>query len=320
VPRPSPRLSRRALLSALPAVLAGCRRTAAPSNTAVPRVESLDVSHRPEGWLGLPNHRQSYKLAVIGDSGRGWAPQHQVAQQMVRYRDLFPFSTVLMLGDNIYEGPATPLDYQRKFEEPYRALLDAGVRFQAVLGNHDDVAQRFYAPFNMRGHRYYTFEPPGPTMARVTDAVRVFAIDSTSLDADQLQWLERELRRSRARWKLCMLHHPLYTGGRYGKGAYLTRWKLEALLVDTGVDVVLSGHEHLYQRTLPQQGIVHFISGAAGSLREGDAREGGLVARAYDRDYHFMLIEIAGEALHWQAITRTGRTIDAGVLHQPPRS
>lgn len=305
------------MLTALPVVLTGCRRDVTPSDAVAPRVESLDVRDRAEGWLALPNHRQSFKFAVIGDSGRGWAPQHEVASQMVRYREQFQFPLVLMLGDNIYEGPATPRDYREKFEQPYRALLDAGVRFQAVLGNHDDVAQRFYEPFHMGGNRYYTFEPPGPALSRVADAVRVFAIDSTSLDAEQVAWLARELRRSHARWKICMLHHPLYTAGRYARSAYVTRWQLESLLVAHGVDIVFSGHEHLYQRSTPQHGIVHFISGAAGSLRPGDAREGAGVARAYDRDYHFMLIEIAGRSLHFQAVTRTGRTVDAGVVHQP---
>lgn len=312
-----PRLvSRRALLASLPALLAGCRRADEPSASRPPHVETLDVRRQPDGWLALPNGRHSCKFAVIGDSGRGWAPQHEVARQMVRYHEQFRFPLVLMLGDNIYEGPATPEDYRLKFQDPYRALLDAGVRFQAVLGNHDDPAQRDYPPFNMGGKRYYTFEPPGPALARVTDAVRIFALDSTSLDADQLAWLARELQRSRARWKLCMLHHPLYTGGRYGNGAVVTRWRLESLLVANGVDVVFSGHEHFYQRTSPQQGIVYFISGAAGSLREGDARLIAPVARAFDSDYHFMLVEIDGRALHFQAITRTGATIDAGVLRQ----
>lgn len=308
-----PPLSRRAWLAALIGGLAGCTRR--PRRTD-PRVEALEIRGRPTGWLSLPNLSSSVKLAVIGDAGRGTPPQHEVAQQMATYRGRFPFSTVLMLGDNIYEGPATPRDYRIKFEAPYASLRDAGVEFRAVLGNHDDPAQRFYAPFGMGGQRYYTFEPPGPPLGRLVDAVRIFALDSTDLDADQLSWLTRELARSRARWKLCMLHHPLYTGGRYGSRAYYTRWQVESLLVEHDVDVVLSGHEHIYQRSTPQSGIVHFISGAAGSLREGDATAGADVARAFDRDYHFMLMEIAGRTLHFQAITRAGLTIDAGVIRK----
>jgi hypothetical protein len=111
-----------------------------------------------------------------------------------------------------------------------------------------------------------------------------------------------------------MLHHPLYTGGRYPRSAMMMRWQLEHLFVTHGVHAVFSGHEHFYQRSTPQQGIVHFVSGAAGSLREGDATSGPTVARAFDRDYHFMLCEIDGDAFHFQAITRAGVTVDAGVL------
>lgn len=262
----------------------------------------------------MPAAGASVKFAVIGDGGRGSAEQHAVALAMAGYHQRFPFPLVLMVGDNIYEGPASPEDYRRKFEDPYRALREAGVRFQAVLGNHDDPAQRFYAGFNMRGQRYYTFEPPGPPLARLGDLVRIFALDSTNVDAAQVAWLDRELGRSRAVWKICMLHHPMYTGGRYASSALLMRWQLESLLLTHGVHVVFSGHEHFYQRSTPQQQVVHFISGAAGSLRNGDATSGSAVARAFDRDYHFMLCEIIGEALHFQAITRAGVTVDAGII------
>ncbi len=112
------------------------------------------------GQLALPNERTSIKFAVIGDSGRGSVEQHEVAQQMRRFREAFKYDFVIMLGDNIYEGPATPEDYRLKFEEPYRELLGANVRFFAALGNHDDPQQISYPPFNMKGERYYTFAPP----------------------------------------------------------------------------------------------------------------------------------------------------------------
>ena len=57
-----------------------------------------------------------------------------------------------MVGDNIY-GSERPQDFQKKFELPYKPLLDAGVTFYAALGNHDDPNQRFYKPFSMRWTR-----------------------------------------------------------------------------------------------------------------------------------------------------------------------
>ena len=182
------------------------------------------------GTLTLPNEDRSIKFAVIGDSGRGWPPQHEVAAQMVAYRQNFDYKFVLMAGDNIYEGPATPEDYRLKFEEPYKVLLDAGVKFYAVLGNHDDPKQVFYEPFNMDGDRYYTFTPPVDPITRWDTRVRFFALDSTNLDGEQMQWFEHEAAESRAEWKIAFLHHPLYTPGRYTLASRGHRFALEVVV------------------------------------------------------------------------------------------
>lgn len=279
-----------------------------------PRLETIDISSVPPGTLTLPNEDRSIKFAVIGDSGRGWQPQHEVAAQMVAFRQRFDFTFVLMAGDNIYEGPATPEDYRLKFEEPYKLLRGAGVKFYAVLGNHDDPKQVNYAPFNMDGDRYYTFTPPVDPITRWDTRVRFFALDSTNLDGEQMQWFEHEAAESRAEWKIALLHHPLYTSGRYTLQARASRFTLESSFVNGGIDVAFSGHEHIYQRSEPQQGILYFISGGAGSLREGDSSPSRSIAKSYDADFHFMLVEIADEGFYFQAINRKGETIDAGAL------
>lgn len=282
-----------------------------------PRIEALDVSTVPPGTLTLPNEGRSIKFAVIGDSGRGWKPQHEVAAQMVAYRQRFDYQFVLMAGDNIYEGPATPEDYRVKFEDPYKLLLEAGVKFYAVLGNHDDPQQVHYAPFNMNGNRYYTFTPPQDLITRLDTRVRFFALDSTSIDGEQMRWFEKEAAESRAEWKIALLHHPLYTSGRYALASRGHRFMLESSFVTGGIDVVFSGHEHIYQRSELQKGILYFISGGAGSLREGDSGRSRSIALGYDADFHFMLVEIADDAFHFQAINRQGETIDAGTLRRP---
>lgn len=269
-----------------------------------------------DGELALPNALTSVKFAVIGDSGRGTPEQHQVAAQMVRYRQRFKYNFVVMVGDNIYEGPATPEDYRRKFEEPYRVLLQDGVKFFAVLGNHDDPRQVSYGPFNMKGQRYYSFAPPEDPLTRITTPVEFFAVDSTNLDDGQLAWLDDRLGRSTAAWKVVALHHPLYTSGRYRNQSRVHRWALEPILARHGVDVVVAGHEHIYQRSQVQQGILHFVSGGAGSLRQGDGVSAPFIARSFDDDYHFMLMEIEPHALHFQAISRAGATVDAGSLYR----
>jgi 3',5'-cyclic AMP phosphodiesterase CpdA len=305
---------------ALIALLAlGCREAGPPAGAGgTPVVHDAQRASR-EG-LTLPNARTSVKFAVIGDSGRGTPEQHAVAAQMVRLRDAFKFAFVLMLGDNIYEGPATPDDYRLKFEEPYEELLGDGVRFFATLGNHDDPRQIEYPPFNMEGERYYSFAPPEDPLTRLTTRVEFFALDSTNLDGGQIRWLDERLAASKADWKIVFLHHPLYSSGRYRNSARAHRVALEPVLTRHGVSAVFSGHEHIYQRTRLQNGIQYFISGGAGSLRRGDGATARDVARSYSDDYHFMLVEIDSGALHFQAIGRSGQTIDAATLYQDARS
>jgi predicted phosphodiesterase len=296
-----------------------CQRELPPEVVREQGVSVAELQSQP-GALALPNRRGSVKFAVIGDSGRGDQAQHAVASQMVSWRERFSYDFVLMLGDNIYDSH-TPDDYRRKFEEPYKPLLDAGVTFHAAIGNHDDSAQVFYEPFNMGGRRYYTFRrTAGPLGPLGRGNVRFFALDSRSLDVGQLEWLRQELAQSGSSWKICYLHHPLYTSGRYRGGAQALRLALEPILIAGDVDVVLAGHEHFYERIHPQHGVAYFVSGAAGSLRRGDIRPSGLTARGFDDDYHFMLMEIAGEELYFQAIARTGATIDAGVMTRVARA
>ena len=275
-----------------------------------------DLNPAP-GALALPVNQGSVRFAVIGDSGRGDRWQQEVADQMVAWRARFPFTFVLMLGDNIY-GTSTPHDYELKFERPYKALLDAGVVFRAAIGNHDDPAEIHYEPFNMEGRRYYTFRENERRLSGLTGAgVRFFVLDSRSFDPRQLDWLRQQLAESGTAWKICYFHHPLYTSGRYRAGARSLRLVLEPILVNGDVDVVLAGHEHLYERLLPQHGISYFISGGAGSLRKGDLRPSTVHAKGFDQDYHFMLMEVTGKELYFQAISRTGATVDAGVITRP---
>lgn len=254
-----------------------------------------------------PQADDSVRFAVIGDSGTGSSRQYELADRLVAARATFPYTFVVMLGDNIY-GSDSPRDFEKKFERPYKLLLDAKVTFFASLGNHDDPNQRLYKPFGMDGHRYYTFSR-GP--------VTFFVMDTTYVDRAQLDWLERELSGSHARWKIAYGHHPMYSSGaRHGSEVDL-RALVEPLFVKHGVDVVLAGHEHFYERIRPQQGIYYFTSGAAGKLRENNIRRGPLTASGFDTDMSFMLMEIAGDELHFQVVSRPGDIVDRGTLARP---
>jgi predicted MPP superfamily phosphohydrolase len=252
----------------------------------------------------LPNTPDSLKFAVIGDNGTGNAPQYEVAEQMRLFHEQFAYDLVLMLGDNFY-GSQKPADLEKKFERPYKALLAAGVIFQAALGNHDDVETIDYPPINMQGRRYYTY---------VRRNVRFFVLDTNVLDAAQLEWAETALQQSREAWKVAYFHHPLYgNAGRHGSNVDL-RVLLEPLLVKYGVHVVFSGHDHVYERLKPQQGIHYFVAGSGGQLRRGDLQKSDITAAGFDQDRAFMLVEIAGDEMHFQVVSRTGVTVDSGQI------
>lgn len=261
-----------------------------------------------------PIGKDSVKFLVLGDTGTGDRAQNDVAAQVWQSHQVFPYEFAIMLGDNIY-GSERPQDFAQKFERPYQPLLDANIPFYAALGNHDDPNQRYYKPFGMGGQRFYTYQKKD---------VRFYALDSNYMDKDQQAWLEKELRESNAKWKIAYFHHPIYSsGGRHGSEVDL-RAIVEPLFIKYGVTVVFSGHEHFYERLKPQKGIAYFTAGGSAKLREGDIVTGALTAKGFDSEQSFMVVEIDGDVMRYQAISRHGKVVDSGeVIRQvkpEPRS
>ena len=258
----------------------------------------------------FPLKSNSVRFAAIGDMGTGEQPQYEIAQLMFKVRQVFPFDFVIMLGDNMYGG-SKPADFDRKFAVPYKPLIDAGVQFYASLGNHDNTNERFYKPFNMNGESYYTYKKGN---------VRFFVLNSNYMDPKQSAWLEAQLRDAgNGDWKVCYFHHPLYTSAKFHGPSLDLRQSLEPLFIKYGVDVVFSGHEHVYERVHPQHGVYYFTEGASGELRRGDLARSAITDKGFDTDRSFMLIEIAGDAMYFQTISRTGDTVDSGVIHRTTR-
>jgi hypothetical protein len=263
-------------------------------------------ANAPQGGAApaFPLKPGSVRFAVIGDSGAGNSFEYDVAEQMVKARQAFPFDFVVMLGDNINQGHSQRA-FAADFEQPYHLLLDAGVKFYASLGNHDDPIERFYKPFNMGGQRYYAYSKGN---------ARFIVLDSNYMDSPQLEWLRLELSSNTSPWKIVYFHHPLYSNGRFHGPDTDLRSIVEPLFEKYGVNVVLSGHEHVYERILPQHGIYYFILGNAGELRPHNLKASPEMAAGFDEDRAFMLIEVTGDDLYFQTISRTGAVVDSGAL------
>lgn len=272
------------------------------------------------------------RFAVIGDSGTGGQHQYRIAKQMAAWHERLPYHLVLMLGDNIYGaywGGGNKKYFEAKFDRPYAELLARGVIFRAALGNHDareaggrDLIEA-YDRFHIEGPQgYYSFTAgENAKKQEAAPLVEFFVLNTMRLEKDkqdpeQLAWLEQALSRSRARWRIVYGHHPLYsTGKRHGGDAGL-RKKLESLLTGEGVQVVLAGHDHIYQRFHPQGGIVYFVCGSSGKLRRGNAGPSPLVAAVEDQQRVFMLWEATVEELRFRAINEQGQAFDCGVIRR----
>jgi calcineurin-like phosphoesterase family protein len=256
--------------------------------------------------LPMPGLRGGRVFALVGDSGSGDVLQQQVAQAMLTYFTTarhFPF--VLMLGDNLYHD-----DYTGEFLSPYKPLLDRGVKFYAALGNHDKDVEIHFKPFNMGDRDRYTFDEGNARFAALNS--------NHPADPEQIKWLDGVFHDAGDKWRICFFHHPLYSSGQHGKeAAQVIRPALEQALVRNGVHVVFSGHDHLYERTKPQPGgIVYFVSGGGGrylyDFHQSAFDEVGL------SEHHFMVAEVAGDRLFYEAISHAQKVLDCGVLLRAP--
>lgn len=298
-------MHRRTFLTSLLLVLGGALSKPVAGETHAQTVTATPA--RPKGGA----RGDTFRFVALGDMGTGDEGQLAVARQMAALHGEQPFDTVLLLGDNIYpNGDAA--DFPEKFERPYAELLRRGVRFHAVLGNHDvkngRSAQIGYAPFNMGGRAYYSF-------AEANGLVEFFALDSNRMDQAQAAWLEGALSASKARWKIAFLHHPPYSSGmKHGSSSGL-RSVVEPLFVRHKVAAVFSGHDHVYERIKPQRGVQYFVTGAGGQLRRGNLdRRSPLFAAGDDQINSFMSIEVTPERLRFRAVGADGRTLDEGTL------
>ena len=264
----------------------------------------------PPGWpRGL-----RLKLAVLADihASEPWMPVERIEEIAHRTNAAEP-DAVLLLGDYVTGHQLGRLSKLVAHRDWARALghLKAPLGVHAVLGNHDvedgRQDQLQYQLFNMRGRNYYTLK-------QGDDLVELFMLDSTDFDNSQHAWVEQALSASSARWKIAVFHHPIHSSGdRHGSNPGL-RSKLEPLFTKYNVNAVFSGHDHIYERTKPQQGIQYFVTGAGGKTRRGGVDLKSPIRQAsFDQDNHFMVIEIKPQQIVFQAVSETGALVDNGI-------
>jgi hypothetical protein len=217
----------------------------------------------PPPLFTLKASNETIRVLAFGDYGNGSKNQLNVAVAMKQYHDKHKFDFGITLGDNFYsKGMLSTRDPHWKdwWEDMYSVL---GIPFYASLGNHDwgyadsPAAEVLYTRDSTSWRMpatYYTFTA-GP--------VQFFALDTNEISVAQLNWLDQEIAKSKARWKVVYGHHPIYSAGAHGNNAGLIRRLLPVL--KKRVDLFVAGHDHDMQHLKTEEGVHFFVAGGAGA-------------------------------------------------------
>jgi hypothetical protein len=285
------------------------------------------------GIAALFGQDKPFAFVAVGDTGCGCSAQDRVAAKMQSWHSEHPFSTVLLLGDNIYgsvfgtRGGNRAL-FSERFDKQFKPLMDSGVRFFATLGNHDmetragadEVADK--KRFNIQGAEgYYSFysdaRVDGKALVQFISLNSVNMIERDASDRTQITWLSKALTEGNAVWKVVYFHHPLYAPSGEGHEPEVgMRRDLEDIFVAAGVQLVLAGHNHYYARMKTQRGITHFVSGGGGrSLKTPEVNP---FTERLAEIYHFIYFEVYPDKMTFQVVPAEGKFTDSGTIYPTP--
>lgn len=241
------------------------------------------------------------RFLAIGDSGGGGSDQYELREQM----DTVPFDLIVHMGDVAYDN-GTLQQFDDNVFGVYGELF-RNIPFYPVAGNHDYETQKgapFRAVFNLPGpdETYFSYD---------YGRVHFAAIDTELPYGPQIEWLDKDLAASKAPWKIVYLHHPPYSSGDHGSDVEL-RKALAPIVEGHGVQLVLAGHDHHYERMKTQNGVDYIVSGGGG--RGTRPTSVSSFTEIADEVIHFMYGEILEDKMILHAIDGTGREFDSLVV------
>jgi hypothetical protein len=298
----------------------------------------------------------------------------ELTDTMLRYHAASRFGMLMLLGDNVYESGEAE-DFREKLYAPLDELSQRGVLVRGVVGNHDvrsyeaaNLQMKFFQSADAAAQRKYFTTPVERHAAYPESATRYysfiveragaefFMLDSSMLTGDccgplgfwrrkykrherlaQIEWLVRSLAASQAKWKIVVLHHPLYSSSaehgvrlKGGRVEMLNEMRalrvdpieegpargktIEQVLRDGGVRIAITAHDHVYERIVPQHGVHYFVSGGAAKLRREDFDKPVPPFHhcGESRKASFMLFSVRPEGVRFWAVGQDGEVFDGG--------
>lgn len=276
------------------------RRNGSPADTILSSNAASDDETAADSTATPP---RPLRIAVAGDVGTGGDAEYATAASMDRVEGSDEYAALLLLGDNVYPD-GDPADIQRKVLDPFAPVLDGDTQLLPVLGNHDDddgYGDEQVAALGMPGRWYAT----------TIDNTLVVSLDSNRADdTEQLRWLKATLAANASTWTIVQFHHPPYSGG-WHKSDQGVRDAFVPLFEEYDVDLVLSGHDHDYQRTRAINGVTYVVSGAAAKLRDANLADFSEVALSV---HHFLDLTITPDRIEVRAVDHDDRVFDQVTL------
>jgi hypothetical protein len=257
--------------------------------------------------LVIPSPVAETGILATGDFGVGGATEQELGATMKRFASRHPTDLLLTLGDNDYTE--SPTAFHQNWVAAFGWLGSAGVGVAGTLGNHDvrvDGGRYEYDELDMARARY----------RRTVGNVQLFILNSNRVNARQTEWLKTVLPASTAIWKIAVFHHPAWTCGEYrSNAAVVQRWV--PLFEQYGVQLVLNGHDHNYQRFGPRRGVTYIVHGGGGSHLYSIQRcPASYPTRHFARASHgFLFLRATETALRVSAVNRRRNVIDSVVIN-----
>ena len=267
-----------------------------------------DLTLDPEAWV---NRTDRLTFAAIGDNGSGGRQAMAVAERMARTYRGAPFGNVFLLGDISYYGNFADR-YDDVFVKPMQPLLDAGVTFDLAIGNHDEAVRHSEEGFEEIEAEIRLLDTPGRYYTRTYGPADVFFLDSSVPGlfgpeaTEQLEWLDDTLASATSQWRIVAMHHPPFSSGRHGSTRGADE-RLVPILERHHVDLVLAGHDHNYERTVPINGVTYVVSGGGCKTTKVGSSDFTAVAK---RILEFLHVDIVDDRLIAACIQPEGQVAD----------
>lgn len=248
--------------------------------------------------------RNSVGLIAFGDAGDGSKTQYQVADEMEKWADEHPVDALLEVGDVVYQD-GDPKKFDDAIDKPYGKLMEHRPLWVA-LGNHDVLTNNgrdLISHLDLPGRWYEKVIRHGKV------SVQLLVLDSNDVSPEQTRWLTEKLDAGSFTWRIVAFHFPPYSCGPHGNTAStLSTWVPVIRAHD--VDLVLSGHDHSYQRY--HDATTTYIVTGGGGADSSDAKkcDSGATFDAAAKRHHFLGIVATTDGLTVTAVARGGERFD----------